>query len=63
MNLVQALLLVEEFFFQLGEPHKYSLWLETPNDMLGGISPLHMIYIGRQQKLINFIQTSVVENS
>jgi len=37
------------------------LWFETPNPLLGGISPLDMIKIGRHEKLFKFIDNQIAE--
>lgn len=39
------------------------LWFQTPNPMLGNISPREMIRMGRFKKLWIFIQTALEENN
>lgn len=46
-----------------GDEHKTRLWFETPNPLLGGeITPNTMIRVGREERLLSFIQTSLQEN-
>ena len=42
-------------FFQK-EPHKVYLWFFVENPMLGNIRPIDMIFCGRSEKLLQFIQ-------
>ncbi len=37
-------------------------WLETENPLLGGVTPVYMIKIGRIHKLIKFIKSLIEEN-
>lgn len=60
MTLEEALNLVKCYFKK--EPEKYNLWLTTKNPFLGGVSPVWMIAVGRQDKLINFIEERLVKN-
>jgi hypothetical protein len=39
------------------------LWFQTPNPLLGNITPKEMIRRGRFRKLLQFIQTALQENS
>jgi hypothetical protein len=39
-------------FFE-GDARKTALWFETPNPMLGGVTPRDMIRHGRYDKLVN----------
>jgi len=41
---------------------KVALWLDVENPMLGNQRPIEMIKIGRAQKLLDFIETSIMEN-
>ena len=54
-----AINLVGEFF---GNESQTILWFQTPNPMLGSISPKEMIKRGRFRKLLQFIQTALEEN-
>ena len=54
-----AINLVGDFF---GEEGKTILWFQTPNPLLGSISPKEMIKRGRFRKLLAFIQTALEEN-
>ena len=47
-------------FFKNNE--KTILWFNTPNPLLGEVTPRNMIRIGRSQKLIIFIRKAVLEN-
>ena len=48
-------------FFQ--NEQETALWFQTPNPLLGGITPKEMIRRGRFRKLLNFIQTALAENN
>jgi uncharacterized protein (DUF2384 family) len=54
-----ALNLVANFF---KDEQKTILWFNTPNPLLGNMTPRDMIRIGRFKKLLNFIQTALDEN-
>lgn len=54
-----ALNLVANFF---KDEQKTILWFNTPNPLLGDMTPRDMIRIGRFKKLLNFIQTALEEN-
>lgn len=41
---------------------KTILWFQTPNPMLGNVSPRDMIIGGRFRKLLKFIQTALEKN-
>lgn len=41
---------------------KATLWWQTPNPMLGGVSPQSMVLAGRTRKLLKFIRTALEEN-
>lgn len=45
-----------------GDPEKAELWMNTPNPLLGDISPDLMIKIGREDKLMKFIENAINEN-
>ncbi len=51
--------LIGEYF---KESQKVELWLQTPNPLLGDISPRDMIRIGRYKKLLKFVQTALRDN-
>ena len=38
-------------------------WLYTPNPMLGDVKPLHMLEMGRTDKLLQFIKDSMEGNT
>jgi hypothetical protein len=59
-DLIKVKELVVEFFN--GDDKKVDAWFATENALLGGWSPQEMIYLGRQEKLLKFIQTSLDEN-
>lgn len=54
-----AINLVANFF---DDERKTMLWFQTPNPLLGNVSPKAMIRAGRYKKLLKFIQTAVDEN-
>ena len=41
---------------------KTKQWFDTPNPMLGGISPREMIADGREEKLLEWIHFQLSEN-
>jgi putative toxin-antitoxin system antitoxin component (TIGR02293 family) len=48
-------------FFQ--DDIKTKLWLQTPNPMLGNVSPRDMIRFGRYAKLLRFVTQAMEEGS
>ena len=58
-DLTIAIDLVENFF---KDEQKAMLWFQTSNPLLGDMSPMEMIHLGRFKKLLNFIQNSLGEN-
>ncbi len=50
-----------EYFFEF-DNEKLALWLNTDNVLLGGLSPNHMIGLGRADKLDKFINSSLDGN-
>jgi hypothetical protein len=48
-------------FFQ--DDLKTKLWLQTPNPMLGNVSPRDMLRFGRYAKLLRFINQAMEEGS
>ena len=50
----EALELVSSFFD--GNEKKVYFWFRLPNPLLGGISPVMMIYMHREKKLLEFIK-------
>ena len=51
--------IVNAFFQDVG---KTGLWMNSKNSMLGDVSPIDMICMGRIEKLLSFIETSLSEN-
>jgi len=51
-NVANICNLVFQFF---NDPVKTKLWLQTPNPMLGDVSPRDMIRFGRYNKLLRFV--------
>jgi antitoxin Xre/MbcA/ParS-like protein len=45
-----------------GDPGKVSLWMSSPNPLLGNVSPEDMIRIGREEKLLRFVENQLREN-
>lgn len=56
----QHYLLIKDFF--KNDEAKTIAWFNCPNPGLGGITPLHMIKVGRSAKLIKFIESSLEGN-
>jgi hypothetical protein len=54
-----AINLVAGFFKDI---NKTILWFQTPNPLLGNVSPANMIKMGRFGKLLRFIQTAREES-
>ena len=54
-----AINLVADFF---KDNEKTILWFNTPNPLLGEVTPRNMIRIGRSKKLIIFIRNALSEN-
>ena len=54
-----AINLVADFF---KNEQQTVLWFQTPNPLLGSITPKEMIRRGRFRKLLQFIQTALEEN-
>ena len=40
---------------------KTKLWFQTPNPMLGNVSPRDMIRLGRYNKLVRFVTQAMEE--
>ncbi|MFH1829574.1 MAG: hypothetical protein ABH871_02190 [Pseudomonadota bacterium] len=45
-----------------GDINKTMLWFQTPNPLLGNITPAQMIKVGQFNKLLSFIQVALSEN-
>lgn len=52
---------VEDFFSN--DRGKVKGWFNTPNPLLGNITPNEMMKLGRIEKLLDFVRTQVAENS
>ena len=52
--------LVLDFF--KGDADKAFLWFESPNPLLGMITPNAMIDMGREEKLLRLIKQQLAEN-
>ena len=57
---IEARDLIFKFFEK--EPWKALVWWQAPNPLLGGISPVDMLKIGREEKLLKFIKGQLAEN-
>lgn len=44
------------------DDEKSALWMETKNPLLGNVSPIDMMVMGRHQKLMDFINNSLEGN-
>jgi hypothetical protein len=60
-NLKTTKEMIKDFF--KAEPKKVGYWIQTPNPLLGEISPLTMIVMDRFDKLEQFILSRLWENS
>lgn len=58
----EAFKLVEQYFNYLGKPQRAHKWFATPNPLLGDVSPITMIKLGREEKLLNFIKHALEGN-
>ncbi len=56
----QVIKLLLDFF--KGDINKVADWMKEPNHLLGNMSPNEMILHGREEKLLNFVYTSINEN-
>jgi hypothetical protein len=52
--------LVLEFF--QGDEKKAALWFRSPNPLLGGIVPEKMLVLGREGRLLRFVQDQLADN-
>jgi hypothetical protein len=59
-KVLKAWKLIEAHF--KGDGHKANVWFKTKNPLLGDVSPYWMIYVGRIDKLLAFIETQLSEN-
>lgn len=59
-QIIQAYELVSKYFNN--DLYKTNLWFESDNALLGHISPISMIKIGRVNKLLKIIQNALDGN-
>lgn len=59
-KIIKAQNLIETFFN--GDGNKTNLWFKVRNPALGNVSPMFMIYCGRIDKLLDFIEGSLAGN-
>lgn len=59
--LLDGINLLMDFF--KGDDEKVKQWLHYPNALLGGITPAKMAEEGRSWKLLEFIKSSIEDNS
>ena len=57
----QASVKAVNMFFN--DEKKADLWMWTKNPLLGNVTPVHMLQLGRFDKLIQFIYDRTSENS
>jgi hypothetical protein len=57
LELISVVTIVSNQFIQ--DKDKTRLWFSMPNPLLGGVSPIQMILLGKHKKLIKFIQRSI----
>ncbi len=60
MTKIEAYIKVLKFFDN--DTVKTTKWYETPNHLLGDVTPTFLMMIGQDHKLIQFIETSLDEN-
>jgi hypothetical protein len=46
-----------------GDAQRTFLWFSLPNTLLGSISPIEMIKLGRYKKLYHFVQNALAGNN
>lgn len=46
-----------------GDSEKTTIWFRTDNTLLGGVSPMRMVQIGRLKKLEKFVKNSLAGNA
>lgn len=51
----------EKLFTYFNDYDKTIIWLTTYNPLLGNMPPINMIFAGRGQKLLDFINTQIEE--
>lgn len=59
-DMLLTIFAVAEFF--QGDEEKTKLWFNTPNPLLGGLSPVAMCRAGGVHKLLAFVQASTDAN-
>lgn len=59
-NIANICNLVFQFF---DDDVKTKLWIQTPNPMLGGITPRDMIRLGRYPKLLKFVTQAMEDEA
>jgi hypothetical protein len=57
LELISVVALVSNQFKE--DREKTRLWFSMPNPLLGGVTPIQMILLGKHKKLIKFIQRSI----
>lgn len=60
-DLIESIKLVQGFF--VADPAKVSLWFTIPNPLLGNCKPIDLFFRGRGHKVLDFIKTSIDENT
>lgn len=57
LELISVVSIVSAQFSQ--DKEKTRLWFSMPNPLLGGVTPINMIMLGKHKKLLKFIQRSI----
>jgi hypothetical protein len=57
LEIISVVSIVSTQFNQ--EKEKTRLWFSMPNPLLGGVTPLQMILLGKHKKLMKFIQRAI----
>ena len=47
----------------LGSKRKANIWMQHVNPNFGGLSPIHMIMLGKEKRVENFIKNAEEENA
>ena len=63
-EIIESMTEISEMLFEFfKDDMKVSYWMNTKNPLLGNVSPMHMIIIGRAERLKRFIKGQLGEES
>ena len=65
LNLVKQLGLIHNLLLKFfkDDEDKVVLWMTTKNPLIGGVKPVTMVLNGRAGKLLDFIESSLIEGN